>query len=133
MSTKSKSSKAKYFKKWYESHKAIHRANVRSRNQRIIRENQEKIYDYLLEHPCVECGETNPISLDFDHDDPEEKLHAISFMASQAFCWETIEKEIAKCTVRCGNCHRIKTSHDGNHIRWQIWCGRRESNPRSSD
>jgi hypothetical protein len=48
------------------------------------------------------------VTLDFDHVDPSTKLMAIGSMATSR-CWSAIEAEIAKCVVRCANCHRRRT------------------------
>jgi hypothetical protein len=58
---------------------------------------------------CMDCGETNPIVLDFDH--LHNKKYNVSRMIHDGFSWAAIKKEIAKCEVVCANCHRIRT-HD---------------------
>ena len=56
---------------------------------------------------CMDCGEINPIVLDFDH--LKDKKYNISRMIHDGFSWAAIKKEIAKCEVVCANCHRIRT------------------------
>ncbi len=72
-----------------------------------------KIRQQLLAHltgkACIDCGETDPIVLDFDHKDPALKFKSISSMLSGHYSWKTILSEIEKCDIRCANCHRRKT------------------------
>lgn len=56
---------------------------------------------------CTDCGENNPIVLDFDH--IRDKKYNISRMIHDGFSWSSIKKEIEKCQVVCANCHRIRT------------------------
>ncbi len=57
---------------------------------------------------CVDCGEPNPIVLEFDHV-KGEKIGNISDMVHRPLCIKTIKEEIRKCEVRCANCHRKET------------------------
>ncbi len=69
--------------------------------------NRQFIIEYLLVHPCVDCGESNPLYLDFDHV-KGEKLYNVGEMTKQSV--GTLIAEIAKCEVRCIKCHRRKTA-----------------------
>lgn len=63
-----------------------------------------------MESGCVDCGyNKHPDALDFDHRPDEIKLFNIGFgIVSRS--WDAIRAEIAKCDVRCANCHRIVTA-----------------------
>lgn len=71
---------------------------------------REYVWQYLLDNPCVDCGYTNPIALEFDHV-RGKKIAAIAVMVTRGLGLITIKEEIAKCEVRCANCHRIVTSN----------------------
>ena len=43
------------------------------------------------------------------------KTEGVSVLIREGYSWSRIEKEIAKCEVRCHNCHFLKTSKDFNH------------------
>tara|TARA_R100001015_G_C4632282_1_gene195628 strand:- start:43 stop:405 length:363 start_codon:yes stop_codon:yes gene_type:complete len=57
---------------------------------------------------CVDCGESNPIVLDFDHV-CGVKTKNIADMVHRPFSISAIKDEIRKCEVRCANCHRKQT------------------------
>jgi hypothetical protein len=72
--------------------------------------NRAQLTKYLLEHPCIDCGETDLRVLDFDHRDPSIKSYNIGRLTNGSHCsWKKILTEISKCDVRCSNCHRKKT------------------------
>lgn len=67
------------------------------------------IFEYLLCHPCVDCGEKDPIVLEFDHRDPSKKKGNMAQLVSEASL-KKVKQEVKKCDVRCANCHRTKTA-----------------------
>lgn len=73
-----------------------------------IQENRKRVWYYLLEHPCENCPESDPVVLEFDHIDQKTKVAAVAEM--MCLKWEKIEQEIAKCRVLCANCHRRHTA-----------------------
>ena len=73
-----------------------------------------KVIDYLTTHPCVMCGESDPVVLQFDHIDPSQKICSVSKMINDCRSWEQINNEITKCQVLCANCHLRKTNKQLN-------------------
>lgn len=58
--------------------------------------------------PCVDCGVRLPPSvMEFDHI-RGEKLFTIGGIASKRKSEADIRAEIAKCDVRCPNCHKLR-------------------------
>lgn len=87
-------------------------AKNRARQQR--EERRPKIVEFMIEylkaHPCVDCGETELVVLEFDHREGEKKKHNIASIVNGSYSLDVVKGEIAKCDVRCANCHRRKTA-----------------------
>lgn len=66
------------------------------------------VMDYLYTNPCVDCGEADPIVLEFDHQ--RDKQYNIAKLITNNCSLKTLVVEIDKCEVRCANCHRRKTA-----------------------
>jgi hypothetical protein len=97
-------------KAWYVVNREAHKENVRVRNKRVRAIYRQRVAEYLLAHPCVDCGEDDVRVLDFDHEDPAQKSSEVVRLASFGIAWERVLAEIAKCSVRCANCHRKRTA-----------------------
>lgn len=67
------------------------------------------ISSYLKVHPCLDCGEKDIVVLEFDH--RGDKKYSIADMRDN-YCLEVVQAEVAKCDVRCANCHRRKTAKE---------------------
>lgn len=78
------------------------------RNTRIRQECREKIWDYLLTHHCVDCGERDRRVLQFDHVRGVKKA-GVAQIVNRGNGWNSVLREIAKCEVRCANCHTKQT------------------------
>lgn len=81
---------------------------VAARQAEVRLKNMTRIVDYLLEHPCVDCGEQDPFVLQFDHvrGVKVKDVNRLSHLAG----WDAVAEEIAKCDVRCANCHTRRTA-----------------------
>lgn len=98
-----------YGKEHYQRNRPYYLAKNVDARVRHRQSNRDLAYDYLLSHPCMDCGESDPVVLDFDHIDPATKLWTIGSVLSRRST-PAIEREIAKCEVRCANCHRLRTA-----------------------
>ena len=74
------------------------------------------LLEFLSSKTCIDCGENDPIVLEFDHRNPNKKFKQISDMLSGHYSWQSVLKEIRKCKVRCANCHRRKTYLQFGHF-----------------
>jgi len=93
-----------YHAKHYKKNKAKYLAKASIRNK-IVNARQHKIINrYKRMKGCLDCGNKNPIVLEFDHLDAKDRN--ISTMIGMS--WAKIKLEISKCVVRCANCLRIR-------------------------
>lgn len=81
--------------------------------------NREYLWNYLKNNSCVDCGEDDPIVLQFDHVRGIKKFN-VSQSVRDKKSIETIDKEISKCEVRCANCHTRKTAKDFKYYAKQL-------------
>lgn len=78
------------------------------------------VHKVLTTSPCVECGATDPVILEFDHVGP--KSFAVSIGVSREYSIERLASEIAQCEVCCANCHRRRTAARAGHFRHLAGC-----------
>lgn len=108
MAYKSKIDQAAASKRHYEANKEKIKARTRRRNKKQNLRNRNFVAWVKKRSFCIDCGETNPLVLDFDHVRGEKKMN-VSDMARSSYSIEALMEEIDKCEVRCSNCHRIAT------------------------
>ena len=104
----------------YEVNKAKYVANTAARNQQRRVERTAFLVEYFKTHPCVDCGEDDPVVLDFDH------LRDKEFNIGQDLeykPWHVVLAEIEKCEVACANCHRRRTAFRNGSLRAAIAWG----------
>ncbi len=101
-----------YIREHYKNNRKYYLEKAKKRNRIIWLRIRQLVWEYLNSHPCVDCGEKDPIVLEFDH--IRDKKSNISELTKDASLNKVVE-EIAKCEVRCANCHRRKTA---NYLGW---------------
>jgi hypothetical protein len=106
---------AGYSRTHYVARKARYIAASRKNSHRRRRGLARLVIEYLRTHPCVDCGQDDPLVLDFDHVDPTKRRGTVYRLVHQGLSWATVETEIAKCLVRCANCHHGRTAQQ---FRW---------------
>ena len=82
---------------------------------------QEFLIKYLLENPCIKCGHSNVVSLQFDHRNRISKKYDISKIIANTLSKQTLTEEMNKCDVLCANCHAEKTAHENDNFKTKPW------------
>ena len=106
--------RASYKQEHYAANRQRYIEAARARKVRIVGERVEFLIAFFAEHPCADCGETDPVVLEFDH------LRDKDFSISKGIPdrnWQSVLDEIAKCDVVCANCHRRRTAKRGGFAR----------------
>lgn len=93
----------------YVRNKAVYIRREMARMKLKRQRNVTGVREYFRSHPCIDCGETDHVVLEFDHRDPASKIMNIGAMVGHR-SWAAILTEIQKCDVRCANCHRRRTA-----------------------
>jgi hypothetical protein len=99
--------RAAYKREHYAANKQRYVAKALLYKQTLVAERAAHLVEFLRGHPCVDCGETDPLGLEFDH------LEAKNFNIAKGIRdrkWQAVIDEIAKCDVVCANCHRRRTA-----------------------
>lgn len=99
-----------YRKGYYNENRVAAIAYSLETNKERVLRNQQFVWDYLKNNPCIECGEKDPIVLQFHHLDETTKFKDVSTLILEKYGIETIKKEIEKCQVLCSHCHIRKTA-----------------------
>lgn len=102
-----------YGKQYYKKNSDRWRRYVIDQRTRAKEEARRFLYRYFLTHYCVDCREADPIVLEFDHV-TGVKDKCIATMIGTGYRLERIEAEVAKCEVRCRNCHIKRHSIENN-------------------
>jgi len=100
---------SEWSKAHYRRNTESYAKKAQSWNDRTREEVRIRLLNYLRSHPCVDCGETDPLVLTFDHVRGEKRSNVSVLVAGKA-PWSTVLTEIQKCDVRCANCHMRRTS-----------------------
>jgi hypothetical protein len=106
--------RAEYGREHYAANRQRYIDNALRRKQEVAAERAAYLIEFFRSRPCADCGETDPLVLEFDH------LGDKAFNIAKGLRdrnWQTVIDEIAKCDVVCANCHRRRTSRRGRFAR----------------
>ncbi len=106
--------RAEYKHEHYAANRARYIESTARRKRAVAAERTAYLIAYFATHPCVDCGERDPVVLEFDH--IREKLFDIGANLRD-LTWQSLLDEIAKCEVVCANCHRRRTARRRGSLR----------------
>lgn len=94
-------------KQYYRENPDKVKRSVRTHKRKTRDNTRQLLMDYLRDHPCIDCSETDPIVLQFDH--LRDKSKPVAYFVKAGATWKRIMEEIDKCEVVCANCHTRRT------------------------
>ena len=87
--------------------------NPKPYKKRALDSKREKIqwfFDLLSTKECIDCGEKDPVVLEFDHVRGVKAGNIGKMLLNRSR--DALLEELAKCEVRCANCHKRKTARE---------------------
>lgn len=109
-----RSCRAAYKQEHYAANRERYISLAARRKHALAVERAEYLVRYFSTHPCADCGEVDPLVLEFDH--RGDKAFDIA-RGLRDRSWDALSNEIAKCDVVCANCHRRRTALRGGFVR----------------
>ena len=109
MSYSDPEARRQYARQHYLANRDLYIKRAKVNKRRTVQQNRQRLLDYLQVHPCCDCGESDPVVLQFDHLGTD-KAGLVCRMVIEGFSWQTVVAEIAKCDVVCANCHFRRTA-----------------------
>ena len=103
-----------YGREHYLANRERYIEQARVQKERLRLERTRYLIEYFKTHPCRDCGEADPVVLEFDH--LRDKLFDIGSGLIQKR-WTAVLSEIEKCEVVCSNCHRRRTARRRGTLR----------------
>ncbi|KKR56794.1 MAG: hypothetical protein UU05_C0027G0006 [Candidatus Curtissbacteria bacterium GW2011_GWA1_40_47] len=97
-----------FIRNHYYNNRQYYLLKAKRRNEEIRTFLRRYLWNYLKKHACVDCGETDPVVLEFDH--LKDKLIEVTRLVRNGPSIDKVRNEIEKCEIRCANCHRRKTA-----------------------
>ena len=100
--------RAAYKREHYAANRDQYIAAARARKRTIVAEPAAWLIRHFEENPCADCGEVDPLVLEFDHGGADKLFNIAKGLRDRS--WSSVLREIAKCDVVCANCHRRRTA-----------------------
>ena len=95
-----------YFKQHYAENAEAHNKRRNDAKTRYRERNRMYLVEHLRTHTCVDCGEADPIVLEFDHRAPENKEYSLAYYSGTGCSVRQLRNEMDKYVVRCVRCRR---------------------------
>jgi hypothetical protein len=103
-----------YGREHYLANRERYIEQARLQTARLQLERTRFLLNFFVTHPCIDCGEDDPVVLEFDH--LRDKAFNIGAALSRRN-WQAILDEMTKCEVVCANCHRRRTARRRGALR----------------
>jgi len=106
-----------YGKEHYAANKQRYIDQAAVVKTRVRLERTLHLIEFFKSHPCLDCGEPDPVVLEFDHTGHK---HFDVGAGLVHYRWSLVLEEMAKCEVVCANCHRRRTARRRGALRARL-------------
>jgi hypothetical protein len=107
--------RSEYGRGHYQANRQRYIDLAAKRTRAVAEERYGYLIEYFRSHPCKDCGEADPIVLEFDHLGDDKAFNIAKGIRDRS--WQAVLDEIAKCEVVCANCHRRRTARRHGFVR----------------
>lgn len=107
--------RAAYKREHYLRNRQRYIDQAKVRRTALAHERYAFLIAHFETHPCTDCGESDPLVLEFDHLGDDKLFNIAQGVRDRG--WGKFVEEIAKCEVVCANCHRRRTARRAGFVR----------------
>lgn len=105
------------FRSYFVARGDVHRRQSNAALEARRARAAQHVLGILERTPCADCGEHDPVVLEFDHVGP--KTGDVGQLVRDGVRLDRLKDEIAQCEVVCACCHRRRTAQRrGSWRRW---------------
>ena len=124
-----KSDQARAAKRHYQANSELCKSRAKRHSKASALQVRTYLAEYLSTHACVDCGETDPVVLEFDHRDPKQKKLLLRNTGMVDTLWAPLNPKSPNVTSDASNAIDVKpTKSDWRYslsrmITWRTGCG----------
>ncbi len=107
---------ASYQRQYQPAYRSRNRERLAVKSLKARHESRDRAF-LELGNECMDCGETDPRTFEFDHM-RGEKVCNVSRLFGKA--WHRLKAELVKCDLVCANCHAIRGYHRREGARCEL-------------
>jgi hypothetical protein len=96
------------YRAYFRARSERHRHQVEAARRDRRKKARAFVADYLRVQSCTDCGEADPLVLEFHH--LQEKKGNVADMVRAGSSIRLLRRELGNCRVLCANCHRTRTA-----------------------
>ena len=106
-----KAARAAYYREYHKRPERVAKKREKAvQDQKKRRAKMKAVLHAALDRPCHDCGiRLPPEVMEFDHVRGKKRVNLCQANRAGGYLsWVALDEEIAKCDVRCPNCHRLR-------------------------
>ncbi len=92
--------RATYKREHYVAHRDRYIAGARQHKQAVVARRAAQLVEFFRDHPCVDCGESDPLVLEFDHHRGDKSFNIARGARDRNWGWCSMRLQSARWFVQ---------------------------------